>query len=539
MKTTVLSLVFFITCIFGAHAQIHHAVDPNEFLIAFADDTEDDVINYYRDSVFFATEVWESPLSETRLWRFISFPFTMDLPDGSSMLVSNIIGGNTGVHNHKQNSSDLEGDGLNPFGKVSYTISSGPVSSLGSSVALPCNNIDYFLPQSDVPVRVAIVDSGVEQDITGSDEYPFEPNIVHIKDYVNTIGNNFNTGIDENNHGTHLLSIINLIANKENPYNFENEVKSNISFDIRRILNAENQGTLADLILAVEEAIVDGAKVINLSLGFYATENNTFFMERLLNVVEENNVLLVVSAGNEGWDLDDDHKVLPAALQSPNLVTVGGLKCNRRKMQQSNFSEHLVDVAIPGEAVPGYGIDGEIHFFDGTSQSAAMVTGIAALLATHQDNFSPQEIKCALIEGSIKRSFLVPHFVSGGFVHASRALTKLNQGCTTIYGSTIQHTDGLVIGDVATQMFQSANQSSSTVFPNPFEKDLNIKLTKGDYVLSVVNMQGQIIVNKTITIESSETWYKLDLSQIPNNHIHMISILDNLGQHSVHKIIRQ
>ncbi len=508
------------------------ALHPTQLLIWFEPGTDQNHIDTVAASLG-ATEIWVSPLSQTRLWEFdFSLGITYeDEETGATILIDDIISGSTGVQNHKKNDSSLGGDGFNQLSKVEF-IDNGPLP-YNTLPYLPCEDkYRYYQKQGNHSVKVSIVDSGLPKNYTS---IAYDPIIQDNYDYVINNNNVSPGGNDEtvNDHGNHLLSIMNYIAEKK-----DTEPGSEISYDIRRVLDDDNEGNLANMILATEQALVDGAQIVNLSMSFYNTTGAEFFLRKMMDEVEALNALLVISAGNSGEDLDDLESVLPASMQSSNIITVASLSCARQPSAFSNFGETSVDVAIAGEDVPGYDQYGDVISLEGTSQSAAIISGIASVLGTLQSSFDGREIKCALIEGSRYNNYLTDFTVSDGFADAPKARIRVRIGCSTIYGGgPITH--GIIDGDQQISELRSSDAKTAEAFPNPFVDNIQLSLDKGQYTVQVSNSQGLQLITKNILVESSMELHELDLSSLPFNSIHFITILTKDGKQSVHKVFRR
>jgi len=511
MKTTVITSILTLFVFFQSFAQPH---EPSNLLIAFNPDTHPDTIAYYRDSLLFAEQVWVSPLTETRLWT-LSFPFEYDV-NGETMLIENVIDAFTGVNGNRDGGDlNLEGGGLDLKATVSY-FPGGAVGVPG----LPCGNkFDYYHSQGESPVKIAILDSGAFLEIEGSADYPFKPNVEKITDYIDASNN----GEDQNNHGTHLLSIMDYVASKE----LEGD-NSGITYDIRRILDADNRGNVANLIYAAEQAAVDGANIINLSLGFDNSFGNEFFITNMLEALEEHNVLVVASAGNNGYNLGETDWILPATLNYGNFVTVGSVNCRPRKNGFSNYGEYSVDLGMVGTKIDGYGIDGELIALTGTSQAAAIISGMAGVLATHQEEFDAHELKCALMEGVDVYNSLNNKFASAGVANASRSHNILKEGCDNIY-------DG---GPFISPLSKDVQTGDNEIYPNPVSDMLYLKLDQGEYDISIMDIQGRTQFVKQVIVEDDETEIKINLRDFASGGIYFLSTTDATGQVNTHKLVK-
>jgi len=163
-------------------------------------------------------------------------------------------------------------------------------------------------------------------------------------------------------------------------------------------------GTPLDLACALHYAINEGADVINLSLGYFAEDAPKLLYE-VLKRAERENIIVVVSSGNEGINLDQKSDEYPGYrwplfFQKPlapnqksahpplnNLIVVAALdslapavtdKTATKLAGYSNFSANIIDVAAKGVATSAHW-NNTYKTLQGTSMSAAYVTRIAAM----------------------------------------------------------------------------------------------------------------------------------------------------------------
>ena len=235
-------------------------------------------------------------------------------------------------------------------------------------------------------VTVAIVDSGVEAvhpDLSGA---------LDLEDSYNFIDDDTNV-FDDLGHGTRAAGIIGAVANN-------NEGIAGVAHGARLlsmdVADAQGNITTADVASAVNLSVARGADIINLGLRFSA--DSQVLREACAAAVEAGAVL-VASAGNENRG---DVPVFPASY--PSVIGVGALaKDGESRASFSNFSGaggDLAELVAPGteifSTIPGGQYNGS--YGSGTSFSAAMVSGVAALMKAHHPEQSGAAIRAHLLE---------------------------------------------------------------------------------------------------------------------------------------------
>lgn len=165
-------------------------------------------------------------------------------------------------------------------------------------------------------------------------------------------------------HGTMVAGIIHLVA----PAAQIMPLKA---------FGSDGTGYLSNILTAVYYAVQNGANVINMSFSFptYSWE-----MARAAKYAVHHQVICIASAGNDG----KEEMVYPAGLAS--VMGVGSTSNNDTRSTFSNYGDDLVWIAAPGEGVITTYPFSTFAAGWGTSFSAPMVSGAAALLLSIKVN---------------------------------------------------------------------------------------------------------------------------------------------------------
>ncbi|MBW4620753.1 MAG: PatA/PatG family cyanobactin maturation protease [Cyanosarcina radialis HA8281-LM2] len=157
-----------------------------------------------------------------------------------------------------------------------------------------------------------------------------------------------------------------------------------------------------DLARAITQAVDRGANVINISGGqLAASAESDKLLANAVRLCQENNVLIVAAAGNDGCDCLH----VPAALES--VLAVGAMDVRGHPIEFSNWGEAYQSHGILalGEnilgAIPGGGTAAKT----GTSFATPIVSGIVALLLSIQlqqgEKPDPHAIRDALLQSAL------------------------------------------------------------------------------------------------------------------------------------------
>ncbi len=100
---------------------------------------------------------------------------------------------------------------------------------------------------------------------------------------------------------------------------------------------------------ALEYAVNNGAKIVNMSFGGYGY---SYAVQLLFNAIADRDVILVMAAGNDAND-NDRRPVYPAGYVMPNKMVVAAVDPTGRLASYSNYGVDSVFYAAPGSDIYG------------------------------------------------------------------------------------------------------------------------------------------------------------------------------------------
>lgn len=156
-----------------------------------------------------------------------------------------------------------------------------------------------------------------------------------------------------------------------------------------RVLDSDGQGNLFVVAEAIRDAVDAGANVINLSFG-NATKPKPAALEEAIKDARKRGAVVTASAGNESSTVEQ----YPALLSE--LLGVGALAADGKRLAPFSNSGSWVDVAAPGDRVVGPVPGGRYAYWSGTSVAAPFVAGQAALLKARRPLLDAVKISDAI-----------------------------------------------------------------------------------------------------------------------------------------------
>lgn len=151
-----------------------------------------------------------------------------------------------------------------------------------------------------------------------------------------------------------------------------------------RVLNSGGSGDLTSVVAAVDWAIAQDVKIINLSLGA-STEFKA--LKEMVKYGRKNDVLIIASAGNHG-----EKGLDYPARQAGETISVGSVDADDAKSSFSAYGKKL-ELLAPGEFIYTPAPNEQIAHWSGTSFAAPMVTGVLALALAEFDGVKLKDLE--------------------------------------------------------------------------------------------------------------------------------------------------
>ena len=142
---------------------------------------------------------------------------------------------------------------------------------------------------------------------------------------------------------------------------------------------ADGLQNLNATIRALRYAINLGVDVINYSSGGPEKSPEE---QRLFQLAKKKGIIVVSAAGNEFRDIDslNGEGFYPASYSFPNIITVGALDKNMKRVDSSNWGEKSVDIFAPGRKIKSAFPNYQVAEMTGTSQATAFVSAAVSLI---------------------------------------------------------------------------------------------------------------------------------------------------------------
>ncbi len=407
------------------------------------------------------------------------------------------------------NNSSVNSIGINYRTDDNISISKSEETNPNGSPLAGCNSSVYSINTNigDYFIKCGVFDTGVSYS-SEFDGYFNETNFG-----VSFCEDESIYPVDINGHGTHMISSILL----DNPHLLIDVLELH-AYQTHCLGLNNGVGSVWNLIQAIDESILEGVNIVNISSSFSSTYNHRNDVKAPLKVAIEGardiaGMLFITAAGNSGSDNDnlESKSSYPASYLSDNIIAVAAVDCDYLKPSWSNWGGTSVDLAAPGVDIWGLDGEGGYTLLSGTSSACALVTRVANQLATSQSVFDFEEIKCAILNGAIQRMNLVNRVFSNGYLDANGAYAILSSGDPCSQN---------IITNPNNRLAEEA--SSNTEVKNGLlyiESDKEQKAT-----VSVFNTFGQRLSSEIVRLNEGETsydWNKFDQELFGVYFIHL------------------
>ncbi len=364
------------------------------------------------------------------------------------------------------------------YNDATFTYANGTVPKSGADINI---KPAWDITTGDPNTIVAVIDGGINlthpefsgriwtntKEIAGNN---VDDDGNGYKDDVNgwNFSANSNNVSDNSGHGTNVTSIIGATGNNSQGW-------AGVNWKCKLMIISNGSGSFSESVIinAIKYAADNGAKVVNMSLGFTNVPSSVA-MQDAVNYAYNKGVLLIASMGNN----NTANPQIPASCT--NVMAVGATNVNDARCVPfgtggtgaagSNFGSYI-SVVAPGNWIVGCVKTGATenysvyNSYNGTSQSTPYVTGLASLIYALNPNFTPAQVR-SFIETTAKDQVGSPtedvagwdKYMGWGRIDAYQAIIKAQAS----------------VGIKETGW----NKAAITFFPNPFSDRAMLKISK-------------------------------------------------------------
>lgn len=223
----------------------------------------------------------------------------------------------------------------------------------------------------------------------------------------------------EDDHGTHAAGTIGAARGSMGIAGITDNQYIKI-MPVKALGSEYGVGDQTAVINAIRYAEANGASICNLSFG------TSQYYPELEAVMRESKMLFIIAAGNgdkKGIGIDIDATPdYPSSFGLENSISVANLMFDGNLAESSNFGLNNVDIAAPGVYIVSTTTNQSYGFMTGTSMSAPMATGVAAMVYSYRTDLDLMGVKAALIHSARKMEGLDGKLASGGMLDAYAAM---------------------------------------------------------------------------------------------------------------------
>lgn len=272
-------------------------------------------------------------------------------------------------------------------------------------------NVEGSIPESLSGLQEAIdyfsgrLDTHFNLNLNGRAIVGDDPNDINDVGYGNNNVMGPTPDKEDIKHGTHVAGII--AAERNNNLGIKGVAQNVQIMPIRAVPDGDEYDK--DIALAIRYAVDNGASIINTSFGKSFSTHPEWVIEAI-QYADENDVLIVNAAGNDGIDLDlnavypNDQLPEDPEEVADNFLTVGALNYEYGSglvAGFSNYGKRNVDVFAPGTKIWSTTPNNEYEYLQGTSMAAPAVAGVAAIIRSFYPELSDEQVKDIIMESGL------------------------------------------------------------------------------------------------------------------------------------------
>lgn len=258
-------------------------------------------------------------------------------------------------------------------------------------------------------VIVAVVDSGVDPnqpDLQGS--------LVTGASFIGGVQGTNTNDISSEYHGTDVAAIIAAHTHVDTNGDQAGMVGLATQAKIMPLRDGDDLGSSSDAALAIRYAADHGARVINISQGFYTPSDTAV---SAINYALSKGIVVVVAAGNDA----ESGNAVNVIANIPGVIDVANQEQNGTMDPQSHYGTD-VSVAAPGNNIEEPGPNGTYNQASGTSLAAPWVSGEAAMLIQIHPTWTNGQIVSAILNTASGDGTRLNDHVGYGLINPLAAL---------------------------------------------------------------------------------------------------------------------
>lgn len=386
-------------------------------------------------------------------------------------------------------------------------------------------------------IVAAIVDTGIAYENYGT-KYKIAPDLTSTNFWVNSdeiagngIDDDSNGYIDDrngwdfinsdahpnddNSHGTHVAGTV---AQSTNNNTGVAGIAFNTSLMPVKVLDKNGSGTAQTLADGVYYAANNGAKIINMSLGWPPGYDPGTTVHNAITYAYNQEVTLVAATGN------DNASTISYPAKYSEVIAVGATRYDENRAPYSNYGEGIDVVAPGGDTAIDQNGDGNAdgvlqntfnptsknpsdfgyYFFQGTSMATPHVVGVAALILAQNPSFTPDQVRQRLqTTAEDKGAAGWDQYYGWGIVDAYTALSYSPVAISITTDGTIE------FGTVALEATVDSLGDVQTIHVDTGPVDLKVKSNRFSDGTNYWNLGASNSANQVKWDFSKEgtTWY--------------------------------
>lgn len=261
----------------------------------------------------------------------------------------------------------------------------------------------------DAQVIVAVIDTGVDYTHADLQANIWQNPLEIAGDGIDNDGNGYVDDIyginpadnnvdpmDEDGHGTQVAGIIGAVGDNSTGVA---GVNWSVSLLPCRFMDVNGEGFVSDAIACLNYVLALKQRGENI-----VATNNSWggpqFSQALYNAVQAHydaGILFIASAGNDNTQAP----FYPAAFDLPNVISVSAHGQSGSKADFANYGRNWVDLSAPGVAIYTTDLDNQYSLASGTSMSAPVVTGVAALVSAAEPGLNVSQLRARLLVSGV------------------------------------------------------------------------------------------------------------------------------------------